>query len=132
MQNHHPDDRLYHIEALWVRPLTATDVLIGVSHYAQSCLGEVLYVDLPESGAVLSRDAAFGTIESHKSVSDLVAPVGGEILAVNDQVLGAPGLVNDDPYENGWLIQVRLQEPIDVYGLLSADAYAATLPPGDA
>lgn len=112
----------------WVSELTADGtVRIGVTDHAQSELGDVVYVDLPEVGETIDAEATFGEIESTKSVSDLFAPIAGEVVAVNEDLADAPETVNSDPYGAGWLIEVRPSDAADLEGLLSAADYEAEI-----
>ncbi|WP_237202476.1 glycine cleavage system protein GcvH [Rothia endophytica] len=119
-----PAELKYTKEHEWVGALTADGtVRIGVTDHAQDALGDVVYVDLPEVGETLEADATFGEIESTKSVSDLFAPINGEVVAVNDELEGAPETVNSDPYGAGWLIEVRPADAADLENLMSAADY---------
>lgn len=116
-----PAELKYTKEHEWVSELTADGtVRIGVTDHAQSELGDVVYVDLPEVGETIDAEATFGEIESTKSVSDLFAPIAGEVVAVNEDLADAPETVNSDPYGAGWLIEVRPSDAADLEGLLSA------------
>ena len=123
-----PAELKYTKEHEWVSELTADGtVRIGVTDHAQSELGDVVYVDLPEVGETIDAEATFGEIESTKSVSDLFAPLAGEVVAVNEDLADAPETVNSDPYGAGWLIEVRPNDAADIEGLLSAADYAAEI-----
>jgi len=100
-------------------------VRVGITEYAQDQLGDVVFVDLPEVGRQVSAGDVFGEVESTKSVSELFAPVDGEVVAVNDAVADAPELINSDPYGEGWLIEIRLDDPAELEALLEAEAYDA-------
>lgn len=118
----HPSDRKYSEEHEWV--VVDGDVAtIGISHFAQDQLGEVVYIDLPAVGDSLSSGDTFGEIESVKSVSELYAPVTGEILEVNDALGDAPETVNQDPHGEGWMVKVRLGDSSEVDGLMTAEEY---------
>lgn len=119
-----PDDLRYTAEHEWVR-VEADEVVLGVTDHAQEQLGDVVYVDLPPVGATVSAGAAFGEIESTKSVSDLFAPVSGTVTARNDDLEDRPELVNGDCYGEGWLVRIAPDADEDVAGLLDADAYGA-------
>lgn len=121
-----PESLRYTVEHVWVR-MDGAEAVLGISDYAQDQLGEVAYVDLPEPGARFEAGSEFGTVESIKSVNPLYMPVSGEVLAINEELESAPTIVNLSPYETGWMIRVRPDAPADVDGLLSADAYAASL-----
>lgn len=123
-----PADLKYTKEHEWVGALTADGtVRVGVTDHAQDALGDVVYVDLPEVGETLEAEATFGEIESTKSVSDLFAPISGEVVAINEELEGAPETVNSDPYGAGWLIEVRPANEADLDGLLSAADYEAEI-----
>ena len=123
-----PAELKYTKEHEWVSELTADGtVRIGVTDHAQSELGDVVYVDLPEVGETIDAEATFGEIESTKSVSDLFAPLAGEVVAVNEDLADAPETVNSDPYGAGWLIEVRPNDAADIEGLLSAADYEAEI-----
>lgn len=123
-----PAELKYTKEHEWVSELTADGtVRIGVTDHAQSELGDVVYVDLPEVGETIDAEATFGEIESTKSVSDLFAPIAGEVVAVNEDLADAPETVNSDPYGAGWLIEVRPNDTADIEGLLSAADYEAEI-----
>lgn len=96
-------------------------VRIGITDFAQDELGDIVFVDLPEEGDTFERDESFGVVESIKAVSDLYVPVAGKVTAINDDLLGAPELINDDPFGDGWIIEVSPSEPID--GLLDPTEY---------
>ena len=100
---------------------------IGITDHAQEELGDIVYIELPEVGRVLSADQPFGTVESVKAVSELYAPISGEVIAVNDALVGGEAVINDSPYESGWMIKVRLNNPSEAEALLDADAYQAEL-----
>lgn len=118
----HPSDRKYSEEHEWV--VVDGDVAkIGITSFAQDQLGEVVYVDLPGAGDSVSAGDTFGEIESVKSVSELYAPVTGEILAVNDSLGDAPETVNQDPHGDGWMIEVKMDDPSEYDGLMSAEEY---------
>ncbi len=118
----HPSDRKYSTEHEWV--MVDGDVaVIGISEYAQDQLGEVVYVDLPGVGDTLTAGDTFGEIESVKSVSELYAPITGEVVEVNDSLGDTPETVNQDPHGEGWMIKVRVDDPAEVEGLMSADDY---------
>ncbi|MDO4898426.1 MAG: glycine cleavage system protein GcvH [Rothia sp. (in: high G+C Gram-positive bacteria)] len=123
-----PAELKYTKEHEWVSELTADGtVRVGVTDHAQDALGDVVYVDLPEVGETLEADATFGEIESTKSVSDLFAPINGEVVAVNEELEGSPEIVNSDPYGAGWLIEVRPTDAADLENLLSAGDYEAEI-----
>jgi glycine cleavage system H protein len=121
----YPADLKYHREHDWVR-VEGDEAVFGVTWYAQDALGEIVYVDLPEDGTVSSGDT-YGELESVKAVSQVYAPVGGEIVAHNDALTDAPELINSDPYGEGWLVRVRLTDTAELAGLMDAGAYKAFL-----
>ena len=106
----------------WVKPLEDDTVLIGITDFAQSELGDVVFVDLPEAGDSISQEDEFGAVESVKAASDLIAPVTGEIIEVNEALVGEPELLNQDPYQN-WLLKVKLENPDELGSLLSSAEY---------
>jgi len=121
----YPEDLSYTDQHEWVRaPEEAGgNVRIGITHYAQDALGDIVYVTLPEVGTQVTAGQACGELESTKSVSDLYAPVSGEVVARNEALDERPELVNSDPYGEGWMIEVRPSDPGELEHLLSADAY---------
>ena len=120
----YPSELRYDREHEWVR--VADDVVVmGISHFAQDQLGEVVYVDLPAEGDTVAAGETFGEIESVKSVSELFSPVTGEVLKVNDALDDSPETVNEDPYGEGWMIEVKLTDPAELDALLSAGDYEA-------
>ena len=121
----YPDDLRYHPEHDWVRALDGGEVLLGITWYAQDALGEIVYYEPPAAGASLTKDASYGEVESVKAVSDLVSPLSGEVLEVNERVVAEPEIVNEDPYGDGWLVRVRLSDPGELDALMDADAYRA-------
>jgi glycine cleavage system H protein len=121
-----PDDLLFHPDHLWVRREDGGRVTVGISDHAQDQLGRVVYVDLPEPGSVAAQGEEMGAIESAKSVSDLISPVDGEVLEVNDALADDPAPLNDDPYGAGWLAVIKLEGELPD-DLLSAEDYQAGL-----
>ena len=122
----HPSDRVYSNEHEWV-VVEGDTATIGISSFAQDQLGEVVYVDLPSAGDSISAGDTFGEIESVKSVSELFAPVTGEILEVNDALSDSPETVNQDPHGAGWMVKVKLDDAGEIDGLMSAEEYDAFL-----
>jgi glycine cleavage system H protein len=118
----YPDDLRYHPEHDWVR-VEGDEALLGITWHAQDALGELVHYEPPQVGAQLRKDATYGEVESVKAVSDVVAPVSGEVLEVNAKVVDAPETVNDDPYGEGWLVRVRLADSAELDGLLDVEAY---------
>ena len=122
----YPEDLLYHHEHDWAR-IDGDEALLGVTWFAQDALGELVHFEPPAEGATITRGESYGEVESVKAVSDVIAPLSGEVLEVNDQVVGAPETVNEDPYGNGWLLRIRLADPEQADALLDAGAYRALL-----
>jgi glycine cleavage system H protein len=121
----YPDDLLYTAEHEWLRTPgeSAGSIRVGITDYAQDALGDIVYVQLPEVGASVSAGSAVGELESTKSVSDVYAPVTGEVVARNDALEATPELVNTDPYGDGWLFEVATTDGTDTSGFLDAAAY---------
>ncbi|GIV15478.1 MAG: glycine cleavage system H protein [Armatimonadota bacterium] len=119
-----PNDLRYSKTDEWVR-VDGNIATIGITDYAQSELGDIVYVELPEPGRVLQADEMFGTVESVKAVADLYAPVAGEVVETNPAVTERYELLNEDPYGEGWLIKVQMADPSEVDKLLTAEQYAA-------
>lgn len=122
----YPDDLLYHAEHDWAR-IEGEQATLGITWYAQDSLGEVVFFDPPAVGTKLEKDAPYAEVESVKAVSDVVAPLSGEIVEVNEALSGNPALINEDPYGEGWLVKVSLSEPGERDALLDAASYRATL-----
>jgi len=121
-----PDDLRYAEDHEWAR-MEDNKVRVGITDYAQDQLGDIVFIDLPKVGEAIEKGTRFGTVESVKAVSELFMPVGGEILAVNGDLDGAPGLVNQSPYEGGWMIQVTPDNPQDLEKLMTHEAYLEML-----
>jgi glycine cleavage system H protein len=119
-----PKELKYTSDHEWIR-LEGDVATIGVTDFAQSELGDVVYVEIETEGDTLEKGAIFGTVEAVKTVSDLFMPLEGEVIAVNENIESAPESVNDDPYGEGWMIKVKLTNPADAEGLLSAEDYEA-------
>jgi glycine cleavage system H protein len=117
-----PEDRRYTVEHEWIK-LEGDTAVVGITSFAQDQLGDVVYVELPKVGDRVEAMQAFGVIESVKTASDLFAPVSGTVSEVNGQIADEPQLVNDAPYEGGWLIKVKPDNPSDIDGLLTAQQY---------
>ncbi len=126
MADNYPDDLLYHSEHDWVR-IEGDVGTFGITWYAQDALGEVVFYDPPEVGTTVTKDQSYAEVESVKAVSDVIAPMSGEVSAVNEAVSETPELVNEDPYTSGWLVKVTLSDPGEADALLSAEAYQALL-----
>ena len=122
----YPDDLKYHAEHDWAR-IEGDEAVLGITWFAQDSLGELVHYEPPDEGAPLTKDSAYGEVESVKAVSDLIAPLSGEVLAVNAKVVDEPETVNEDPYGDGWLVRIRLGDPGEVAALLDAGAYRALL-----
>ncbi|MGV3724951.1 MAG: glycine cleavage system protein GcvH [Actinomycetota bacterium] len=122
---HHPENLRYSSTHEWVR-VDGDRATIGISDHAQHELGDVVYLDLPPVGRTLRAGAALGSIESVKAVSDLYAPVSGEVVEINQALLDAPEQVNSSPYDAGWMITLKMSDPAEVDALLDAKAYEAT------
>ncbi|MCC2668383.1 MAG: glycine cleavage system protein [Armatimonadetes bacterium] len=120
-----PDDLRYASTHEWVR-VDGDRATIGITDHAQHELGDVVYLDLPAVGRTFRSGAAFGSIESVKAVSDLYAPISGEVLEVNQPLLDSPELVNSDPYGAGWMLAIRIAEPAELDALMDASAYEAS------
>ena len=120
----YPDDLRYHTEHDWARA-EGDEAVLGITWYAQDSLGELVLFDAPAVGATLTRDQAYAEVESVKAVSDVVAPVSGEVLAVNQKAVDEPEVINADPYGEGWLVRIRMTDPGELDGLLDAGAYKA-------
>ena len=122
----YPEDLRYHPEHDWAR-IEGGEATLGITWHAQDALGEVVHYEPPAVGDAIARGASYGEVESVKAVSDLISPLSGEVLAVNEEVVDAPELVNEDPYGDGWLVRIRLSDPGEAGALLDAAAYRALL-----
>jgi glycine cleavage system H protein len=122
----YPDDLLYHPEHDWAR-VEDGEAVLGITWYAQDALGELVHFEAPEAGASVEKDGVYGEVESVKAVSDLVSPLSGEIVEVNQAVADSPETVNADPYGQGWLVRIRLADPSEVDGLMDPEAYKGFL-----
>jgi glycine cleavage system H protein len=121
-----PEDLKYSKEHEWAR-LDSDGLVVGITDHAQDSLGEIVYVELPEEGSRVARGEAFGVVESTKAVSDLYAPVSGTVGEVNDTLLDNPELINEDPYEDGWLIRITMSDESELGKLMDAAGYATFL-----
>ena len=121
-----PRDRQYTKEHEWVK-LDGELATVGITNYAQEQLGDIVYVELPQPGDALSQFEAFGIIESVKAASDLYAPISGEVVAVNEELVDRPELVNEDPYGNGWMLKVDPKDEGQMAALMTAEEYEAHL-----
>jgi len=124
-----PTDLRYTTDHEWVR-VDGDEATIGITAYAADQLGDIVFVELPDIGRPLEQFAAFGVVESVKAVSDLFAPVSGEVTGTNPDLAGSPELVNSDPYGGGWMVRVRIGDAGQLDGLLDADAYDALISAG--
>jgi glycine cleavage system H protein len=122
-----PEELRYTEEHEWIAVKDGGLVRVGITEYAQDQLGDVVFVDLPEVGGHVGSGDVFGEVESTKSVSELFAPLDGEIVAVNNSVADSPELINSDPYGEGWLIDIQLDDPSSIDSLLEAEAYQALI-----
>ncbi|HWT23537.1 MAG TPA: glycine cleavage system protein GcvH [Solirubrobacteraceae bacterium] len=122
----YPSDLKYHPEHDWAR-VDGDVATCGITWYAQEQLGEVVFFDPPEVGATVTKDEPYAEVESVKAVSDVIAPLSGEIVEVNDALGSAPEAINDDPYGEGWMVRIRLSDPSEADGLMDADAYQGSL-----
>ncbi|MCI4066577.1 glycine cleavage system protein GcvH [Micromonospora sp. R77] len=118
-----PEDLRYTAEHEWVAAVDGGAVRVGITHFAQDALGDIVFVQLPDEGAVVAAGEPLGEIESTKSVSEIYAPVGGTVTARNEALGDAPEAINTDPYGAGWLLEITPEDPAAVDGLLSAEAY---------
>jgi glycine cleavage system H protein len=122
----YPDDLKYHREHDWAR-IDGDEAVLGITWFAQDALGELVHFEAPTAGSQVNAGSAYGEIESVKAVSDVIAPLSGEVLEVNQAVVDAPEKVNEDPYGDGWLVRIRLADPGEVDQLLDLDAYKQVL-----
>jgi glycine cleavage system H protein len=122
----YPDDLLYHPEHDWAR-VDGDEAVLGITWFAQDALGELVHFEAPEAGVSVTKDEAYGEVESVKAVSDVVSPLSGEILEVNARATEEPEVVNEDPYGEGWLVRIRVADDGELAALLGADAYRALI-----
>ena len=125
----YPEDLLYHAEHDWAR-VSEDEATFGITWYAQDSMGEVVFFDPPKVGTQVMKDAAYTEVESVKAVSDVICPLSGEVIAVNDELSDAPERINEDPYGEGWLVRVKLSDPSEQEALMDAAAYEASLSAG--
>jgi glycine cleavage system H protein len=118
----YPDDLRYHSEHDWAR-IDGDEAVLGITWFAQDALGELVHFEAPAVGDTVSKDQAYAEVESVKAVSDVIAPLSGEILEVNETAVDAPETVNDDPYGAGWLVRIRMADPSEADALMDAGAY---------
>jgi glycine cleavage system H protein len=122
----YPSDLKYHAEHDWAR-IEGDTATLGITWYAQDALGEVVFYDPPAVGATVSKDDPYAEVESVKAVSDVIAPLSGEVTEVNEALSSDPEKINEDPYGDGWLVKIKLSNPAEADDLLDAAAYEATL-----
>ena len=122
----YPEDLLYHTEHDWAR-VDGEEATFGITWYAQDQLGEVVFFEVPKVGATVSKDDPYAEVESVKAVSDVIAPLSGEIVAVNEALADKPEVINDDPYGDGWLVRIKLSDAAETESLMDAASYEATL-----
>ena len=120
----YPDDLKYHREHDWAR-ISGDEAVLGITWFAQDSLGELVHFEAPEAGSTVEKDAAYGEVESVKAVSDVISPLSGGILEVNQKAVDEPEIVNEDPYGDGWLVRIRMSDPSELDSLLDAAAYRA-------
>src|SRR5919199_349605 len=122
----YPDDLKYHPEHDWAR-VEGGEATLGITWYAQDSLGELVHYEPPAEGTRIEKDTTYGEVESVKAVSDVIAPLSGQVVEVNQKVVDAPETVNEDPYGDGWLVRIRLSDPAEVEQLLDVEAYRQVL-----
>ena len=122
----YPDDPKYHEEHDWAR-VEGDEAVLGITWFAADALGELVHFEAPEAGSTVTKGQSYGEVESVKAVSDVIAPLSGEVLEVNEQVVAAPETVNEDPYGNGWLLRIRVADPGEADALLDAGSYRELL-----
>jgi glycine cleavage system H protein len=122
----YPDDLKYHPEHDWVR-VDGDEATLGITWFAQDALGELVHFEPPEEGSQVTKDSSYGEVESVKAVSEVIAPLSGEVVEVNRRVVDEPEIVNDDPYGEGWLVRIRLEDTGEADSLLDVEAYKQLL-----
>jgi len=122
----YPDELRYHQEHDWAR-IEGEEATLGITWFAQDSLGELVHFEPPEAGATIAKDASYGEVESVKAVSDLITPLSGQVIEINQKVVDAPETVNEDPYGEGWLVRIRLSDLAEADSLLDADSYRQLL-----
>ena len=120
----YPDDLRYHPEHDWAR-IEGDEAVLGITWYAQDALGELVHFEAPEAGATVTKDAPYAEVESVKAVSDVIAPLSGEVLEVNQKAFDEPETINEEPYGEGWLVRIRLSDASEADGLMDVEAYKA-------
>ena len=123
----YPTDRKYSRDHEWAKAEDDGNVLLGITYYAQEHLGDIVFFELPQVGTVLSQMQKLGEVESVKSVSDIFSPISGEVVKVNQEAMDSPEVVNEDPYEKGWLVRVNPARPAELDDLMSASDYESFL-----
>ena len=118
----YPDELKYHHEHDWAR-IEGDEATLGITRLAADALGELVHYEPPRGGAGLEKDSSYGEVESVKAVSDVIAPLSGEVIEINAAVVEAPETVNEDPYGEGWLVRIRLADPAEIDDLMDAEAY---------
>jgi glycine cleavage system H protein len=122
----YPDELKYHSEHDWAR-VNGDEAVLGITWFAQDALGELVFFDAPSLGSQVAKDSSYGEVESVKAVSNVIAPLSGEVLEVNQHAVDSPESINEDPYGEGWLIRIRLADPSEVDSLLDVAAYKQVL-----
>ena len=122
----YPDELRYHPEHDWAR-IDGDEATLGITWFAQDSLGELVHFEPPEAGSAITKDASYGEVESVKAVSDLITPLSGEVIEINQKVVDAPETVNEDPYGEGWLVRIRLSDQGEAESLLDAASYRQLL-----
>jgi glycine cleavage system H protein len=122
----YPDELRYHPEHDWAR-IDGDEATLGITWFAQDSLGELVHFEPPDAGTTISKDSSYGEVESVKAVSDLITPLSGEVIEINQKVVEAPETVNEDPYGEGWLVRIRLADPGEAESLLDAASYRQLL-----
>lgn len=122
----YPENLRFHREHDWAL-IEGEEAVVGITWFAQDALGELVHFEPPQEGQAIAKDSSYGEVESVKAVSDVIAPLSGEVLEVNQRVVDAPETVNDDPYGDGWLVRIRMSDPSEVDSLLDAAAYKSFL-----
>jgi glycine cleavage system H protein len=122
----YPDELRYHQEHDWAR-IEVEEATLGITWFAQDSLGELVHFEPPEAGATIAKNASYGEVESVKAVSDLITPLSGQVIEINQKVVDAPETVNEDPYGEGWLVRIRLSDLAEADSLLDADSYRQLL-----
>jgi glycine cleavage system H protein len=122
----YPDDLRYHAEHDWAR-IDGDVATFGITWFGQDALGEIVFFDAPEVGKTVAKDGSYAEVESVKAVSDVIAPLSGEVIEINEALVNSPALVNEDPYGEGWLVKVRLSDPSEADELMDHETYEGSL-----